>query len=306
MLTLLYRPLSAQTLQVDTRRFAEVALHTYLIEGYADFLTADGNDVWVTNTGRIQKLTADSRVPVMTVIMPDPCGAPVLSGAELYIASCKARAVYEINTATGNIDKIIPTAIADPGGEISLAYGAGSLWVLSDSSGVLSRIDPGSGRLVARISVLPHSFCAVFGFGSVWVTNSGIPGSVQRINPATNQVIATIGTGPCPHFLAAGENGIWTLNQRDGSISHLDPVTNSLVATIPAGLAGTGGDISAGAGKIWVRSKNGTALLTIDPKTNKPLDRYGPLCGSGAVRVAGKYTWVTAHDIHAIWVLPNY
>lgn len=283
--------------------FEKISAHTLKLEGYPDFLVSDGKYVWVTNTNKIQKLSVKQNVPLLTVEIPDPCGAPVVGGNSLYVASCKSRSVYRVNTNTGKIRAIIPVSSADPNGEISLAYGAGSLWILSDSLGILSRIDIKTNSIAATIQVKPHSYCAVFGYQSVWVSNSEHTGSVQRIDPQTNTVIATIAVGPLPHFLAAGAQGIWTLNQQDGSITHINPHTNKVEATIYAHVAGTGGDIATGLGNVWVRSKNGTALLTIDPEKNTILDQYGPLCGSGAVRVAGRYAWVTAHDIHTIWAV---
>ncbi len=46
---------------------------------------------------------------------------------------------------------------------------------------------------------------------------------------------------------------MWVLNQTDGSVSRIDPETNQVVATIEAGVAGPGGDIAAGEGGVWVR-----------------------------------------------------
>lgn len=296
----------SQTLQSKNElNLEQNSVHTIKLEGYPDFLVADGSNVWVTNTNKIQKLSRKKNTPVLTVEMPDPCGAPVVAGGFIYIASCKSRSVYKVNTRTGKVEAIIPVNISDPSGEISLAYGAGSLWILSDSLGILSRIDSRTNSIIATIQVKPNSYCAVFGYHSVWISNSKVNGSVQRIDPRSNKVIETISVGPLPHFLAAGAHGIWTLNQQDGSISHINPLTNKLEATIYAGLAGTGGDIATGQEKAWVRSKNGTALLSIDGRINKIKDRYFPLCGSGAVRVAGRYIWVTAHDVHTVWVLKN-
>ena len=131
--------------------------------------------------------------------------------------------IYRIDRISGKITAIIPTGLADRYGELSLALGAGSVWVLSDSSGVLTRIDPRNNKIEARIRVKAYSYCAAFGYNSVWVTNSGKvhisekgevisqeEGSVQRIDPALNKVVSTIPVGRSPHFLAVGENAVWT------------------------------------------------------------------------------------------------
>jgi len=49
---------------------------------------------------------------------------------------------------------------------------------------------------------------------------------------------------------------VWTLNQGDGSVSRVDPQTNEVVATIQVGIPGAGSDISVGEGFVWVTAKN--------------------------------------------------
>jgi YVTN family beta-propeller protein len=305
-LVVAFSPLTAQN-DPPVTPIASRAVATLTIPGFADFLAPDGDGVWVTNRGRVEKLERDKSAPVMSASIARPCGAMDVGFDALWVANCADTAVYRIDRRTGSVAAAIPTGLADRRGELSLAIGAGSVWVLSDVSGVLSRIDPTTNQVVARIAVAPNSFAAVFGFGAVWITNTGVrgstgPGAVQRIDPATNKVVATIPVGPTPRFLAAGEGGVWTLNQRDGTVTRIDPATNSVVATIAAGVDGGGGDIAAGAGAVWVRGGK-VLLLSIDPATNRVTERFGPPAGSGAVRVAGSYVWVTAHDIQAVWVL---
>lgn len=285
---------------------SERAVATLKIPDYADFLAADGSAVWATNRGRIEKLQFGKDAPVASVAMPSPCGAMDVGFGSVWVANCRDSSLYRIDQGTATVAAIIPTGLADRRGELSVAVGAGSVWVLSDRAGVLSRVDPGTNKVVAKIEVAPNSFAAVFGFGSVWITNTGTRTdsvfSVQRIDPATNRVIATIPVGPTPRFLAAGEGGVWTLNQRDGTVTRIDPATNKVVATIAADVPGGGGDIAAGAGRVWIRAGK-TLLSAIDPATNRIVERFGPPSGSGAVRVANDLIWVTAHDIQTVWVL---
>jgi YVTN family beta-propeller protein len=287
---------------VDGVPIAKAATATLKIPGFADFLALDGDGAWVTNKGRVERLTATDITPVATVPLSEPCGAMATDFGSLWVADCKERAVVRIGLASHKVEAKIPTGLADPTGELSIATGAGSVWILSDPSGKLARIDPATDKVIATIPVAAGSFAAAFGFGSVWITTTS-PGSVQRIDPATNAVVATIPVGPVPRFLAAGEGGVWTLNQGDGSVSRIDPATNTVSATIEAGVSGGGGDIASGGGKVWVRGRK-TLLLVIDPRDNRILRRYGPQAGSGAVRADSTHVWVTAHDTQEVWVLP--
>ena len=282
---------------------ARRALATLTIPGYVDFLAADGRAVWATNQGRVEKLVYGQQMPVATVRVPEPCGAMVVAFGALWVANCSDSSVYRIDLATASVSARVHTGLADPSGELSLAAGAGSVWVLSDDRGVLSRIDPRTNSVAARISVAPHSYAAAFAFGAVWVTNTEPgAGAVQRVDPESERVTSTIAVGPTPRFLAAGENGVWTLNQGDGTVTRIDPATNRVVASIDVHMPGGGGDIAAGAGRVWVRGK-GVLLAVIDPATNQVVEVLGPPAGSGAVRVAEDLVWVTAHDTKTVWVL---
>ncbi len=95
---------------------------------------------------------------------------------------------------------------------------------------------------------------------------------------------------------------MWTLNQGDGSVSRINIEQNNVEATIRAGVEGEGGDIDVGQGRVWVRASK-VLLSVIDPASNQVVTRYGPMAGSGAVRVAGPYVWVSAHDVKTVWVL---
>lgn len=281
---------------------ATQAQATLGIPGAPDFLAVDRDQVWVLNTGRVERLSSRSRAPTATVTLTEPCGAMVVAYGSLWVADCHDKAVVRIDRQTLAVTARIATGLADPEGELSLAAGAGSVWVLSDATGVLTRIDARSNSIVARIPVAAHSFAAAFGFDSVWITTTEAAGQVQRIDPAGNRVAATIAVGPLPRFLAAGAGGVWTLNQGDGSVSRIDPRHDRLVASIEAGVPGSGGDIDAGAGRVWVRATR-ILLAEIDPATNRIVRTYGPPAGSGAVRVAAREVWVTAHDIQTVWAL---
>lgn len=278
------------------------ARHTIMLSGYPDFLVPDGEDVWITNVNLVQKLSVSSLTPLMQIPVLGNCGAPIVAFNSLWVASCATKSVVRIKTTTGKVEAEIACGVGDVSGELSLAASEDAIWIVSDERGVLSKIDPVANTVIAKIAVKPNSYCAAFGFGSVWVTNTN-DSSVQRIDSKTNRVTATISVGGAPRFLAVGEGAVWTLNQTDGSVSMIDPHVNEVIETINTNVPGTGGDIAAGNGSVWVRAKKNRMLQSIDPLTGKSRKIYGPLNGSGAVRVTGKFVWVTAHDVNKVWVI---
>jgi streptogramin lyase len=208
--------------------------------------------------------------------------------------------VYRIDLNTGKIQSIIKTGLADHEGELSITASAEAVWLLSKDDGELTKIDPQTNKIAARVKVASHSYAVVFGFDALWITNTK-NASVQQVDPKINNVVSTISVGKEPRFLAAGLKAIWTLNQEDGTVSKIDPITK-VVSTIDVDVKGSGGDITTGSKYVYVRAKK-TLLSVIDPNSNKVIKRFGPSAGSGAVAVENGHVWITAHDINKVWIL---
>ena len=61
---------------------------------------------------------------------------------------------------------------------------------------------------------------------AVWVT-SLVGGTVTRIDPRTNQVVATIRTGGRPVHVAADDRSVWVAYPLDTLVKRIDPRTNT-------------------------------------------------------------------------------
>lgn len=260
------------------------------------------------NNNRIQKITATGSKPLVIDTIPGACAAPVIAFGAVWVISCTERKLYRLDAVSGKVIAKIATGIADANGEMSLAAGDGSVWLLTDSSGVLTRFNPRSNVAEGTVQVRAHSYCAAFGFGSVWVSNYA-DGSVQRVDVKTNTVMASIAVGNKPRFLSAGVGGVWALNQGDGIVTRIAPATNKVAATIDVQAPGGGGDITAGVGKVWVVSTNKQRpLQTINPADNTVSNVYlqtkdaGKVKVDGAARATGRYVWVSNMYSKLVWV----
>jgi virginiamycin B lyase len=274
---------------------------TIQVNGYPDWIELNKGSAWIANDtlNLMQCFDVKSNTLTHTIAVNKPCAAFTIGFGSLWTMSCGEHALQRFDIVSGKLKASIPMTLADNEGSIVAA--ADAVWVLSDEKGVLSRVDPKTNSVVAKVHVRAGSYAVMGGYGAIWVTNTK-DGSVERIDPAENRVVANIRVGKQPRFLTLGEGGIWTLNQEDGSVTRIDPRTNKAVAHIECGVPGTGGDISAGEGYVWVRAKK-VMLLAIDPKSNKVVATFGPLAGSGAVRAGDGYVWVSAHDVNKVWKL---
>lgn len=281
----------------------DLAENAMKVPGFADFLAVDGNAVWVTNDGRVEKWTPAGLAASTPV--PRPCGAMTTAAGSLWVANCKDGEVWRINLATAAVEAKIATGLANPKGETNVVSGAGSVWVPSDPAGKVARIDPGTNTIVATIPVTPETWYLAFGFDAVWAVSSE-GSTLERIDPATNTVTGKVTMGDTPGFLAAGEGAVWVQEQGDGTVAKVDPATLRIAGRTKIGAKLKWGDIDTGAGAVWLRTTEQQTMVVIDAATLKIRARMGPSVGSGALRWTPQGVWTSAHDNQTLswWSAP--
>jgi len=282
---------------------AEPEKHVIAVPGFANFAEIDPRDdsVWINNQDRVEHWSTGGKLGQL--VMGKPCGAMVLVGSDLWAADCKAGTLNRIDTATLKVTASIVTGLASPG-EFNVAYGAGSLWVPSASKGEIARVDPHTLKVTATITVDPDTWYLVFGYGSLWAASS-THNSLQRIDPATDKIVHKEVMGSAPGFLAVGEGGVWVQEQGDGTVARVDPATGVTNGRVRIGEKLKWGEVTAGGGKIWLRTTEDQMFVVIDPKTLAIKARIGPQIGSGALRYVPAGLWTTEHDIKTMTWWPH-
>lgn len=272
------------------------------VPGFADFLAVDGDTVWATNDGRVERWSRQGKLA--EVAMSKPCGAMTISHGALWVADCKDGTLNRIDTQTAKKVATIPTGIANPAGELNVVSGADSIWVASDEKGMIARIDPVSNRVTASIPVDPGTYYLAFGHGSLWAVSSKGQ-SVQRIDPQTNSVVKRTALGKEPGFLAAGVGAVWVQEQGDGTVARIDPQSGDVSSRVQVGKTLKYGDIDTGDGMVWLRTTEDQTFVVIDPKSMAVSARVGKAEGSGALRYTPAGLWTSAHDVHTLTWWPH-
>jgi DNA-binding beta-propeller fold protein YncE len=141
-----------------------------------------------------------------------------------------------------------------------------------------------SPRVTATIPVGSFPRDIAVGARAVWVSvngfNAGEPEthSVVRIDPATNEIVATIPVGTVGN-LAVGSDAVWTIDTVEGpqdTVVRIDPTTNQVVGTIPVGPYAF--DVAVDSTGIWVtrdidgRGQSGE-VIRINSATNEIVAR---------------------------------
>jgi YVTN family beta-propeller protein len=132
--------------------------------------------------------------------------------------------------------------------------------------------------------------------GAVWVPNTRA-GTLSRVDPATNRVVATVKLGTGPRFqgyldsavLAGGS--VWVARDVGGEVDRVDPATNRVAARIK--VESRPGGLAAGGGYVWAFHFEGDTVTRIDAATG----------AKRAFTVPGAFGTGIAYEAGAVWLL---
>src|SRR5215470_13026034 len=154
---------------------------------------------------------------------------------------------------------------------------------------------PPGGHIVATIPDPSTPVSVEAGFGSIWVAN-GPAGTILRIDPASNTVVATIQAGRPVCCLAFGANAVWAASFATDSVVRIDPAANTVIDVIPVGAAtflGGPNLMAAVPGSVWTDVPNLSALVRIDTATDA-VSATIPVRGAcGEVAADSEQVWVS-------------
>src|SRR5439155_22908185 len=167
------------------------------------------------------------------------CGGVAYADGSVWVLSTNS--LVRIDPGSGRI-----LATSDTGGE-RLVTGAGALWVLQSVDGVLSKVDPQSGRTVQDISLSGTPSAVAIGFGAAWVADTN--GIVSRIPLSGQGGTDTIEVGRHPNDVAIGDGVVWVANSGDGTVSMI-PSNGGTATSFHVG--GVPTHLAVGEGGVWV------------------------------------------------------
>lgn len=181
----------------------------------------------------------------------------------VYGASGRWLVRADVRTARIRRSRLRPTGT-------DVAVGAGSVWTLDQ--GVLRRIDPRTGRMMAAIR-LPAAAgqgpgIVRFGGGRIWASSwpeAHRRGDLWAVDPATNEVVAHVLTSYPAVDLTVAHGRVW-LGGVDGVVRVVDAARHRLLAALRVGPYPIR-VIRSGPSGVW--ALDGTTLVRIDPDRMK-------------------------------------
>ena len=180
----------------------------------------------------------------------------------------------------------------------AMDVGFGSLWaaVCHPTEASVVRIDPRSGKVLARVPLkgrlIQEEGSVGAAEGYVWVVTAPPRAALVQIDPRVNRVVKVHALPSGAVSVRAGLGGVWLANPLRGELLRLDPRTAEVVATIPVGLGPR--FFAVGEGAVWVQNNLDGTVSRVDPVTNKVTATVtvsdGPIDG-GDIAVGGGFVW---------------
>jgi len=253
--------------------------------------------VWVSSrtAGTLTRIDPKTNaVGTRVVTGQGPCRSVLVAFKSVWTPLCDGPGLARVDASGDKPPVVLNVGVYAAG---PIVTGTGSVWMITDPAGTLSRLDPDTNAVVAEVTVPAGATALAVGHDAVWVTSLATH-VVTRINGHTNVLIEAIKVGRGPLAIAAGEGSIWTFNGGDGTVSRIDPATNKVVETIKTGVTGTTGSMVVGEGSVWL-SAPGAPLTRIDPVTNSVRQQFSG-SGGGVLALGLKSLWLTVTPT-SIW-----
>jgi peptide/nickel transport system substrate-binding protein len=191
-----------------------------------------GEAAWVTNTGSNTVSLIDAATQVVRRVI-DVGAAPLgiaAVGESIWVANSGARTLTRINAATSRVVDTVTVG----NGPVAVAGGGGALWVANLSDSTVMRLDPASGAVVATIPVAAGPAALAADATSVWVLSADAA-SVTHLDGSTGAALGPpIALSNRPSAMALGAGSLWIAGA-DGSLTRVDPSNQRVVAAVDVG-----------------------------------------------------------------------
>jgi YVTN family beta-propeller protein len=252
----------------------------------------------------------------------------VVAGAALLLAAVFA-AVVELSGSGTQLGSVGSEVVAiDPasGGIVAhsrlgttpsnIVVGNGSVWVLDADDRTITQLDEKTTRPLRTFNTGKAPTDLASGAGALWVGNGATTptatvgtaymASVSRMDARSTLVTRTLELSKRSDIhriagisqLAVGAGGVWAIDPGP-SVSRIDPATGQLVKRIHVSAPFA---IAASREGVWVVVHNGTAVVGIDPRSNKVTQKI-PVNSSGlaGIAVGAGSIWATDPIDGVVW-----
>jgi ABC-type branched-subunit amino acid transport system substrate-binding protein len=154
----------------------------------------------------------------------------------------------------------------------TLAAGAEGVWFLNWTDRTVTRIDPAINRVADRIPISSDFLSGIAVGGGAVWVTSPRDGRLWRIEPGPQPRARPIEVGGLLYFVSYGDGAAWTGNYQDGVVTRVDGRTNRVTTKVRIEAAQA---LAVGAGSAWVSVAGGTREGTLPAPACNPVESGG-------------------------------
>jgi streptogramin lyase len=179
---------------------------------------------------------------------------------------------------------------------LDVVLAAGSAWVTSFETGMVTRIDATTGRVTRSWRVGGYPTGITVCGGKVWVGHGRSSTWLTSIDPRTGRMRRVDLAVRTPRMPRCIDDELWVTTE-DAAL-RVSPRTGELRGQIPLGgtpaEAGLGGSAFGGVPVVWVTNKERSLVHRIDPGSGSVVDSFPAGPGALAQEVFAGSVWITS------------
>ena len=181
--------------------------------------------VWITdkNSQTLLRISPQygeiTRIPLPTqgLSRPSVGGGVAIGAGSVWVAQGLSR-VVRIDPASGQVESRVSVPDAS-----EVAFGDGAIWVAAGDIGVLTKVDPRTGAVVATARIGPWICCVAVGGGYVWAANDT---GIWKL-ASDGRVLGTISVPSQTANIYFGAGALWVAADVAGTVLRIDPRTDT-------------------------------------------------------------------------------
>jgi ABC-type transport system substrate-binding protein/DNA-binding SARP family transcriptional activator/streptogramin lyase len=181
--------------------------------------------VWITdkNSQTLLRISPQygeiTRIPLPThgLSRPGVGGGVAIGAGSVWVAQGLSR-VVRIDPASGQVESSVSVPDAS-----EVAFGDGAIWVAAGDIGVLTKVDPRTGAVVATARIGPWICCVAVGGGYVWAANDT---GIWKL-ASDGRVLGTISVPSQTANIYFGAGALWVAADVAGTVLRIDPRTDT-------------------------------------------------------------------------------
>lgn len=223
----------------------------------------------------------------------------VVTKDSVWVTTGRADHVVQMVAATNKVGFIVDVARPCSG----LAEGFGSVWAPSCKDHEVMRIDPATGKVIAKIAADPANSEGgiTVGDGSVWIVTKPAGAektnpTLVRIDPATNAVVKSFPLPSKSENPMFSDGFIWVTSYGHDQLLKVDPYEGKVLKVIPVGPKPR--FLTAGAGSIWTLNQGDGSVSRVDATSGNVVATIecGVPGGGGEITFGDGFVWATMFD----------